>query len=109
MFKRVTIVIALMAMPDFNCVDNILGTRMPAINPAINPAGTMQQSTGSTGGIMSTSTGMTSSQPGVPQAIPPGIDTAVGNLPIIPNPPIQGQNKDRKIIWSGMYNSSRTW
>ena len=89
-------------MPDINCVDNISGTRMPAINPAVNPASTMQQSIGSTGGIMTTSTGMPSSQPGVPQAIPAGIDTAVGNLPIIPNPPIQGQNKDRKIIWSGM-------
>ncbi|CAC5362711.1 MED25 [Mytilus coruscus] len=82
---------------DFNRVNQAV--RMPAINPAI----TMQQNIGSSQGIMSTSIQSPqqgNQQSGSQQPIQPGIDP--GNLPIIPNPPIQGQNKDRKIIWSGM-------
>ena len=71
--------------------------------PSMNPVSTMQQpqSMGNNGGIMTTSI-QSSTQQGSQQNIPTGIDTG-GNLPNIPNPALQGQNKDRKIIWSGMF------
>lgn len=97
-YRHICISIGLYIFLITNLLLLLLAIRMPAINPA----NTMQQSMGSQQGIMSTSIQSPqqgNQQSGSQQPIQAGIDP--GNLPIIPNPPIQGQNKDRKIIWSG--------